>query len=190
MLTLNVIIVSTRPGRVGPLIAKCVAEAATKHGKFEVKTIDLADLNLPLLDEPQHPMLREYQNEHTKIWSKLVEAGDAFVFVTPEYDFFVPASLVNAIDYLAHEWHYKPAGLVGYGGASGGMRAIQAAKPLIANMGMMPLPASVFIHHFAQYVSDDNEFQPSEDHERTVTMMLNELEKWATVLKPLRAKVI
>jgi NAD(P)H-dependent FMN reductase len=94
--------------------------------------------------------------------------------------------LVNAIDYLAHEWHYKPTGLVGYGGVSGGLRAIQSAKPLIANMGMMPLPASVSIHHFAQYFNDDNEFTATEEHERLAEIMLTELEKWAMALKPLR----
>jgi NAD(P)H-dependent FMN reductase len=188
MLTLNIITVSTRPGRVGPLAAKWISELASKHGKFKVVDIDLAEINLPLFDEPQHPMMRQYQNAHTKIWSKLIDAGDALIFVTPEYDYFVPASLVNAIDYLAHEWHYKPAGFVGYGGASGGMRSVQAAKPLVSNMGMMPMPASVFIHFIAKYINDDNELQLTEEHEKSAILMLDELEKWATALKTIRAK--
>lgn len=182
---LAVIVVSTRPGRVGLSVGKWFDGFAHKHGGFEVKLIDLAEINLPLLDEPEHPMLRNYRHDHTKTWSKLIEAADAFVFITPEYDYFAPATLVNAIDYLSYEWNYKPAGFVGYGSISGGLRAIQSAKPLLTSVKLMPLPESVAIQFVNEHLHD-GVLLPTESHERSAVVMLDELGKWATALKPLR----
>ncbi len=186
MLKLKVIIVSTRPGRVGLPVGNWFAEYTREHGGFEVELVDLKDVNLPLLDEPKHPLLQEYEHEHTKRWSKIVAPADAFVFVTPEYDYFVPGALVNAIDFLSREWSYKPAGFVGYGGLSGGLRSIQAAKPLMTSVKIMPLPESVSIQFVQNNLSEQNIFQPDRKHEDMARIMLNELDKWATALQPLR----
>src|SRR5690348_9990483 len=107
-LQLDVILASTRPGRAGPAIASWFLAHAERHGKFAVHLIDLALVALPLLDEPHHPRLRRYEHEHTKAWSRTIDAADAFVFVTPEYNYGSPPSLVNALDYLHYEWAYKP----------------------------------------------------------------------------------
>jgi NAD(P)H-dependent FMN reductase len=183
---LAVIVVSTRNGRVGEAVGKWFEGFAHEHGSFDVEVIDLKQLNLPLLDEPHHPVLHDYQYDHTKKWSRLVDPADAFVFVSPEYDYFVPGALVNAIDYLSQEWRYKPAGFVGYGGISGGLRAIQAAKPLLTSVNIMPIPQSVSIQ-FVQNHVQAGEFTPERRHEDMARLMLNELAKWAAALKPLRA---
>lgn len=60
---LLVIVASTRPGRAGRAVADWFLTEAEQHGGFEIEVADLAELNLPLLDEPQHPMLRQYQHE-------------------------------------------------------------------------------------------------------------------------------
>ena len=127
-LKLAVVIGSVRPGRVGPSVAAWFLEAAREHGNFDVTLVDLADVGLPLLDEPEHPVKQLYEHEHTKKWAAIVDDADAFVFVTPEYDFFAPASLLNAIQYLSKEWGYKPAGIVSYGGISGGLRSTQMVR--------------------------------------------------------------
>lgn len=182
---LAVITVSTREGRVGGAVAEWFGQYAREHGGFEVELIDLKEVNLPVLDEPKHPLLHDYQFEHTKRWSQLVEPADAFVFVTPEYDYFVPGGLVNAIDYLSQEWSYKPAGFVGYGGISGGLRAVQAAKPLLTSVKIMPLPESVSVQ-FVQNNIKDGVFTPDRKHQDMARLMLDELVKWATALQPLR----
>src|SRR5699024_2482249 len=107
-LTLHTIICSTRPGRIGPAVGDWFHGVAVAHGGFEAVRVDLADFNLPIFDEPKHPRLQQYQHDHTKRWSESVAAADAFVFVTPEYNFNPPPSLVNALDYLSLEWNYKP----------------------------------------------------------------------------------
>ncbi|TGS54540.1 NADPH-dependent oxidoreductase, partial [Mesorhizobium sp. M3A.F.Ca.ET.201.01.1.1] len=107
------------PGRAGPIFAECLEAIAREHGSFEPVLTDIAAFDLPMLDEPHHPRLRKYENDHTKAWSKAIDTADAFVFVAPEYNYFVAPAIVNAIDYLLHEWRYKPAAIFSYGGVSG-----------------------------------------------------------------------
>jgi NAD(P)H-dependent FMN reductase len=104
----------------------------------------------------------------------------------PEYNFFAPPSMVNALDYLSNEWSYKPAGLVGYGGVSGGLRAVQAVKPLITSMRMMPLPESVAMPMVHSLVGEDGELKSNDLIDASAKTMLGELAKWAGALKPLR----
>jgi NAD(P)H-dependent FMN reductase len=186
MAKLNVVICSTRPGRAGLPIGHWFFERARQHGKFEVELVDLKEVNLPLLDEPQHPVKRQYQHEHTKAWSASVSAADAFVFVTPEYNYSSPASLVNALDYLFFEWNYKPAAFVSYGGASGGMRSVQMSKMLMTTLKMMPIPEAVAIPFFFKMLDPDKGFQPGDVYNEAITKMLDELHRWSTALRPMR----
>jgi NAD(P)H-dependent FMN reductase len=183
---LHVIVASTRPGRKGLSVARWFEGFAKEHGGFEAVLVDLADFALPVFDEPKHPLTREYQHEHTKRWSESVAAADAYAFVMPEYNYFPPSSLVNALDYLVAEWTYKPAGLVSYGGVSGGLRAAQAVKLLLTTLKVMPIPEGVAVPNFARFLGEDGAFRPDELVEKSATTMLGELLRWAEALKPLR----
>jgi NAD(P)H-dependent FMN reductase len=184
---LHTLIASTRPGRVGPSVAQWFHEFAVADGKFEAELVDLADFNLPLYDEPYHPTLKKYQHEHTKRWSASVEAADAFVIVTPEYNFNPPPSLVNALDYLYGEWNYKPVAFVSYGGVSGGMRSVQSAKQLVTTLKMVPLVEAVTIPSVNQHLSESGVFTPNELHQKSAAALLSELHRWSEALKTLRA---
>jgi NAD(P)H-dependent FMN reductase len=182
---LHVIIASTRPGRAGLPIGTWFHDAATRHGRFDATLIDLGQLNLPLLDEPAHPRLRTYEHTHTKAWSESVAAADAFVFVTPEYNYSAAPALLNALDYLFHEWHYKPVGFVSYGGISGGIRSVQMTKMVVTSLRMMPLPEGVAIPFFAHQMAE-GVFKASETNEKAATIMLDELVRWTGALATLR----
>ncbi|HEU5007264.1 MAG TPA: NAD(P)H-dependent oxidoreductase [Jatrophihabitantaceae bacterium] len=182
---LQVIIASTRPGRVGPIVADWFVRLAEQHDGLEVGVTDLAELALPLLDEPHHPSIRQYQHQHTKDWSAIVDGADAFVIVMPEYNYTFTAPLKNAIDYLHTEWKYKPVGFVSYGGISGGLRAVQSLKPVVTTLSMFPLPASVALPFVANSIVD-GVLEPSELAVGTAKSMLDELVRVATALKPLR----
>ena len=187
-LKLQTIIVSTRPGRQGPAIAQWFHEHAQAHGKFDADLVDLADFNLPLFDEPNHPMRRQYAHEHTKKWSASVDKADAFVFVTPEYNYTPPPSFSNAIDFLFWEWNYKPVAFVSYGGVTAGMRSSQAARLHTTSVKMMPIPESVGIPNFFAQIKD-GKFIGNELNQQGVTATLNELHKWSEALAPLREQV-
>ena len=188
MMHLQIVIVSTREQRQGPAVARWFRAQAEKHAGFELELVDLAAVNLPLLDEPPHPRLANYTHEHTKRWSAIVSRADAFVFVTPEYNYGSPPSLVNALDYLLREWAYKPVGFVSYGGISGGTRSVQMTKQIVTGLRMMPMVEAVNIPMFTQYIDrHTHEFKPTEVQEKASVAMLDELARWTEALAPLRA---
>ena len=159
---------------------------AESHGGFDSRLVDLAEVGLPVYDEPKHPRLRDYANEHTKRWSAIVAAADAFVFVCPEYNFSPSPALVNALDYLYHEWGYKPAGFVSYGGMSGGLRSVQMAKLLVTSLRMMPLPETVGIPMVHQALDESGSLKSTPALEDAATKMLEELSRWEGALHTLR----
>jgi NAD(P)H-dependent FMN reductase len=185
---LRIIIGSTRPGRVGPSVAAWFTERAIEHGGFDVQVTDLAELNLPLFDEPNHPRLRQYTHQHTKDWSAIVDASDAFIFVQPEYNHGFNAAVKNAIDYLLLEWHNKAAGIVSYGGVAAGTRATQMLKQVLTAVKIMPVPEAVNIPFVGQHLDEDRRFKSSELIDASATALLDEVLKWTTSLAPLREK--
>jgi len=184
-LNLHTIIVSTRPSRKGPLVARWFHDYAVANGRFNASLIDLAAFDLPVFDEPEHPRLRKYVNDHTRRWSASVESADAFVFVTPEYNYGPPPSFFNAMSYLSGEWAYKPAAFVSYGGISGGLRAAQIEKLTMTTLKMMPIPEAVAVPLFAQYIRNDV-FEPTELMIDGAKNVLSELYRWAEALRALR----
>jgi NAD(P)H-dependent FMN reductase len=185
---LMVVIASTRPGRVGLPVGRWFAGQARAHGAFEVEVADLLELDLPFMDEPNHPRMGDYTHQHTKDWSAKVRAADAFAFVMPEYNYSVTAPLINAIDYLHQEWQYKPVGFVSYGGMSGGTRAVQMAKQLVTTLKMTPLPEAVAIPFVAQFIDDEGDLVPNETIERSAAAMLDELVRVSAALAVLRGE--
>lgn len=187
MLTLHTVIASTRPGRAGAPVGRWFHDAATRDGRFACELVDLAEVNLPLMDEPKHPRFRDYQHAHTRAWSAKVAAADAFVFVTPEYNYSAPPSLTNALDYLFHEWNYKPCAFVSYGGVSGGLRATQMERLHATTLKMMPMMESVMVPMVASQLDPgDGHFTTNRHNESAGQAMLDELWRWAEALKPMR----
>jgi NAD(P)H-dependent FMN reductase len=183
---LQIISASTRPGRKGIAVARWFQRFAEQHGGFDVELVDLAEVGLPVFDEPNHPRLGQYVHPWTKDWSATVSRADAFVFVTPEYNHSFPASLKNALDHLSAEWADKAAGLISYGGVSAGLRAATAVKPVLAALRMLPVVEAVSIPFFAQFLTDDDEFVPNAELEAGAKAMLDELTRVTPALRSLR----
>jgi len=182
---LLIIIASTRPGRVGLPVGTWITGIAESHGGFTVRVADLATINLPFMNEPVHPVKKQYMFDHTKAWSDTVDAAEAFIFMMPEYNHSMTAPLKNAIDYLSQEWGYKPVGFVSYGGVSGGLRAVQQVKQAAAALKMTAVSEAVTVPSVAQFVHD-GVFAPEERVATAANTMLGQLRRWAIALKPLR----
>jgi NAD(P)H-dependent FMN reductase len=187
MPNLTIIVGSTRPGRAGLPISQWFTARAKDHGGFDVTVADLAELDLPMLDEPNHPRLGQYTKRHTREWSAIIDAADAIVFVTPEYNYGYPASIKNAIDYLHKEWNYKPVGFVSYGGIAAGTRAVQQLKQVLTTLRMFPVFESVNIPFHTQFLDEDGVLVPNEIMEQAADAMLNELGRTEEALRPLRS---
>ena len=187
MYKLKVIIASTRPGRLGLPIGEWFYNYAKNNdNNFEIELIDLLKITLPFLDEPNHPMLKKYQHKHTKVWSNIIADSDAFVFVVPEYNYAPPATLINALDYLYHEWNYKAAGFVSYGGISGGLRSVQMLKQILTTLKIVPIVEAVTIPGIREHYDEQKNFRSDSKHEQAASTMLKELYCWTEALSNLR----
>lgn len=185
MTKLMIIVGSVRPGRVGIKVAEWVRQQVEAKGGFDIDFVDLKELNLPFMDEPHHPRLRQYTQPHTIAWSERVDAADAFIFVTPEYNHSFSAALKNALDYLIQEWWRKPVGFVSYGGISGGTRGVAMLSSAIQMLGMVKTGANVEMNFISNYV-EDGVFTPTPKEAAILDKMLDEIPPLAEALKPLR----
>ncbi len=187
MYKLKIISATVRPGRKGPIVGQWITEVANQQGSFEAELLDLGEINLPLMNEAVHPIMKQYEHEHTKQWSAKIEEADAFIFVTAEYDYSYPASLKNALEYLVHEWAYKPAGMVSYSiGPFAGVRAVSNLKPDLLSLKTVALGEGVHIPTLNQFINEENKFVPNEQLIASSTLMLNQLARWTKGLKSIK----
>ncbi|HET9089554.1 MAG TPA: NAD(P)H-dependent oxidoreductase [Acidimicrobiales bacterium] len=181
---LQIILGSTRPVRAGEAIARWVSDVASARTDFEVELIDLAQVNLPLLDEPRQPSQGDYQHEHTRRWSATIRRGDAVIFVLPEYNHSFNAATKNAVDFLYEEWRYKSAGIVCYGGGARGTRAAQHFKTVLSALKM------THVGDVAVGLSEvpvvDGALAATPQMTRALTTLLNETARLSPHLRSLR----
>lgn len=180
---LLVIVATTRTGRSGRALGDWMVEYARDHSAFDVEIADLAELNLPFFDEVHHPRSGIYEHAHTKAWSKLVDAADAFVIVTAEYNRSFPAPLKNALDYLYSEWRDKPVGFLSYGGGAG-LGAVTSLLPTLQALSLFPIIQNIALPNAAQYVDADGRADLPETVSSAADVMLRRLQELADRLRP------
>ena len=133
-----VVVGSTRPTRICPGIAEWIRAVIQQDSVLRYELLALAEAGLPLLDEPRMASLGQYEHEHTRRWSRTVSSYSGFVFVFPQYNWGYPAVLKNALDFLYHEWHDKPAVVAGYG-TRGGNKGVAQLLGVLRGLHMRPL---------------------------------------------------
>jgi NAD(P)H-dependent FMN reductase len=180
-----IIVGSTRPGRQAKAVADWVVGRARARTDARFELVDIADHNLPLLDEELPPSLGQYRKEHTKRWAATIDSFDGFVFVTPEYNHSVPAALKNAVDFLYSEWNNKSVGFVSYGSA-GGTRSVEAWRLIAAELQMADVRAQVFLP-FDMHFNDKMQFAPRDEAAEALDEVFDQVLAWARALQPLRA---
>lgn len=183
-LKIAVILGSTRPGRNGKAVADWIVDLAGDRTAASYELVDLADYQLPLLDEAYPASFGNYQNEHTKTWAAKIADFDGFVFVTPEYNHSTSGALKNAIDYLNAEWANKAAGFVSYG-SSNGVRAVEHLRAILSELQVAHVRQQVSLSLFTDF-ENFSEFKPGSQHAETAITLFDQLEAWAGALKPLR----
>lgn len=184
MIKVAIILGSTRPGRKGEAVARWVHELARTRSDAEFELVDIADYNLPLLDEPVPPSLGKYTKEHTRAWSAKIASFDAYVLVTPEYNHGPSGALKNALDFVYREWNNKAAGFVGYGSA-GGTRAVEQLRLIMAELQVATVRNQVALSLRTDF-ENFSVFKPAPHHEKTLHAMLDQVIAWGGALKTLR----
>lgn len=185
MIKIGIVTGSTRPGRRNEAVSHWVLENAAKHRKnIAFELVDIADYDLPLLDEPIAPTFGQYKHEHTKRWAEKIGTFDGYIFVTPEYNHSTSGALKNAIDYLFREWNNKAAGFVSYGSA-GGARAVEHLRLIVAEVMLATVRAQVMLSLFTDF-EKFSIFTPDARHEPELHVMVDQVVTWATALKSVR----
>lgn len=186
MLKLAIVTGSTRPGRVNLAVAQWVHELAKQRKDAQFELVDIADFELPLLDEPIPPSQGKYSKPHTQAWAAKIASYDGYVFVTPEYNHGTSGALKNAIDFLYGEWNNKVAGFVGYGSA-GGVRAVEQLRLVMAEVQVATVRNQVALSLFSDF-ENYTTFNPSPHHQKSLSGMLDQLVAWGGAMKTLRSK--
>lgn len=184
MIKVGIILGSTRPGRNGEAVARWVHELASRRSDASYELVDIADFDLPLLDEPVPPSMHQYSKDHTKRWAEKIASLDAFVFVTPEYNHSTSGALKNAIDFLYAEWNNKAASFVGYGSA-GGTRAVEHLRGIMAELQVADVRGQVALSLFEDF-ENFSTFKPRDLHGQSVDAMLDQLVGWGQALRGYR----
>lgn len=193
MLNLKIIIGSTRQGRAADRIMPWITAMSREHGDFDVDLLDLRDWPLPMFGEtfdtvgdPRNPT---FSAPVVKEWNAKIAEGDAYLFVTPEYNHSIPAVLKNAIDsvFATFAFRSKPAAYVGYsGGLGAGVRAIEHLVHVAVEAEMVPLRSTVIIPSVNSAFGPDG--QPNDPGTSVAAkILLDDLAWWAKALQRARA---
>lgn len=170
---------STREGRFCDTVAKWAADEIEKQGDFSIDVIDPALLDLPVRHEAQ-------DGAQVIALKTRIGRSDAFVIVTPEYNYGYPASLKFLIDSVVDEWQAKPVAFVSYGGISGGLRAIEQLRLVFAELHAVGIRDSVsFANPWDLFDADGALLDPTPAGQ-SASVMLERLHWWATALRNAR----
>ena len=186
-LKIGIILGSTRPGRKGDQVAKWVLEQASgRAATYEL--VDLADFNLPHLDEAITASQGRYENDHTKAWAAAIAQYDGFVFVTPEYNHSTSGALKNAIDFIYAEWNNKAAGFVSYG-VAGGTRAVEHLRLIVGELQIADVRQQVAISLLTDFEGYTT-LKPIPHLEPGLNTMLDQVESWSGALRTVRESAV
>ncbi len=189
MPVIKIIAGSTRPGRFNIQPSSWIHKIAQTRSDIQAELVDLAELNLPLLDEPKSAMMQDYQHEHSRQFSRIIQEADGFLFVTPEYNHSTSAALKNAIDYLYHEWNYKPVSFISYGSLPGGSRAVEHLRCIAAELKMYDLREQILIPSYWNNLNDTGAYQFTAEQEKEAKALLDSLTFWSRVMKQAREEM-
>lgn len=187
MLRIAIILGSTRPKRNGEAVARWVFDYARQRGDADYELVDVAEFDLPLLDEPIPPSQHKYSKDHTKRWAAKIATFDGFVFVTAEYNHGIPGALKNAIDFLYAEWNNKAAGFVSYGSA-GGTRAVEHLRGVMAELQIADVRSQVALSLYTDFEKFST-FKPQALHQKSLATLFDQLVAWSGAMKGVRAPV-
>lgn len=176
---------STRPGRNNISVAQWVLEQAQAFGGADFELVDIADFNLPVLDEAFPAAYQNYQGEHAKAWAAKMNEFDGYIFVTPEYNHSVSPALANALSYINVELNNKAAGMVGYGSALG-TRSIEHLRGILSELQVAHVQKTGLFSLFTDFENFSN-FKPTAEGAASVQPMFEQLLAWTEAMNSVRA---
>jgi NAD(P)H-dependent FMN reductase len=191
MLTISVIVGSTRQNRFSEIPAAWIHEHLKSHDDVDARLLDLQDYPMPFFDQPMSPANPNhvFEDENVRRWTAEIGASDGFVFVTAEYNYAPPAVLKNALDWVYGEWNRKAAAFLSHGSA-GGVRAAQQLREIAVELQLAPVRATVALPKDVQMAyRQGGDFRAElEKHDDRANLMIDDLIWWTRALKEARER--
>jgi len=191
---IGVVLGSTRPQRLGERVCRFVMKHAENVPDAAFGVLDLAGYRMPFFDEAEAPLANRDRvpADNVRRWLDDMAAADGYLFLTPEYNYTIPAVLKNALDFLAKEAEGKPAAILSYSSTMhGGNIAGNELRSVLSKLGMLPMPKSLPMAHAERLLDGTGDLVEQSDWAAKVNAFvpwsLNELVRYATALKPVRA---
>jgi NAD(P)H-dependent FMN reductase len=181
---LAMIVGSVREGRFGPTVANWFAGQAAGRDELSIDIVDLAEAPLSLA---MAAVGTKPAPDTARALAPRLDAADAFVVVTPEYNHSFPAALKNAIDHHNAQWHAKPVGFVSYGGISGGLRAVEQLRVVFAELHTVTIRETVSFHNAWSQFDDQGMPVSPAGCNGAAKALLDQLTWWAQALRAARA---
>lgn len=156
MLNVLVILGSVRRGRMSARVATFVMARLAAAKNINPELVDLETLDLPIMEErlgridPPPPGVPELGAK--------IEAADALIIVSPEYNHGYPGVLKNALDYFYTQYKRTPTAIVTVSnGGHGGVNAWAQLVTVLTHMGAIVLPVTVAVSHVEKSFSPEGE---------------------------------
>ncbi|MEV8638001.1 NAD(P)H-dependent oxidoreductase [Streptosporangium sp. NPDC051023] len=183
---LAVIIGSVREGRFGPTVANWFLGQARQHEDLVVDVIDLAEISLPATGQARPVSTGEYDSPEVRAFAARIDAADAFVVITPEYNHGYPGPLKIAIDSVHPEWQAKPVGFVSYGGVSGGLRSVEQLRAVFAELHAVTIRETVSFTMAHSQFDENGTPRDAETVNLAAKILLDQITWWARRLREAR----
>lgn len=172
---IHIIVGSIREGRTAIKIAQWIEKTIREYNfnTLQVEIVDLKTWDLPIFSGANPPLSGIYDQPKQQDWANKIAQGDAFIFISPEYNHGYSPALKNALDYLGKEWASKPAAYVSYGGTNGS-RSIDQIRQVATYLGLVDTNSTVEIRDI--FTRNRGEiFEGNEFDEKALKSAVNKL---------------
>ena len=172
---IQIIVGSVREGRTAIKISRWIQESIQNQNipNLDIELVDLKEWNLPIFAGAHPPMSGIYDQPKQQAWADKIATGDAFIFISPEYNHGYSPALKNALDYLGEEWNAKPAAYVSYG-STNGSRSIDQIRQVCTQLGMIDSNALIEIRDIFTR-NRNEEFEANTFDEKALKSALDKL---------------
>jgi NAD(P)H-dependent FMN reductase len=186
------IVASVREGRQGERMMKLTEAEFNRVLKPKGHSIEFIDpecFELPLLKKP----LYFYESPsdapaNVQKLDKTIKSADVFLIITAEYNRSMPPALVNTLDHISPKsFEHTISGIIGYTqGVTGGCFAMSAVRPLLTEMGCLPVKNFVSVNQVDKEVTVEGTTKNAHIVS-AMEKLFTELEWWGAAAKNHRA---
>ncbi|GAX11834.1 hypothetical protein FisN_20Lh111 [Fistulifera solaris] len=156
---------------LGPRVCKFLVQHLEQQKDLVVSVLD--SRQLPLMDKPAFAYSKSQSPLHLQQIQETLQRADAYVMITPEYNHAPSPALINFVNHFGSSvFSYKPSAIVTYSaGQWGGTRAAIALRPILSELGCLPVSAMIHIPHAADVLLEDGSLQAGQNGEQWDTYL-------------------